>query len=110
MKNFVQRGDVITVPAPSGGVLSGSGVLVGSIFGISTKDAAETTDVELEVTGVYQMKKTSALAIAIGDKVYWDNTNKEVNKTASGNTLIGVAVTAAVNPSPVVNVRLNAQF
>jgi len=110
MKNFIQRGDVITVPAPAGGVLSSGGVLVGSIFGIASHDAAENADVSIEVTGVYAMPKTSALAIAIGDKVYWDNTAKEVNKTSSGNTLIGVAVSAVANPSPTVNVRLNAQF
>lgn len=33
MKNFIQRGDVITVTAPTGGVSSGQGVLVGNLFG-----------------------------------------------------------------------------
>jgi predicted RecA/RadA family phage recombinase len=52
----------------------------------------------------------SALAIAIGDKVYFDAATGLVNKTASGNTLIGVATSAAANPSGTVNVRLNGSF
>ena len=35
MKNDIQKGDVITVPAPAGGTVSGEGVIVGNIFGIA---------------------------------------------------------------------------
>lgn len=117
MKNYVQPGNTITVIAPAD-VLSGAGVLVGSIFGVAEFDALSGTAVELNLTGVVELPKTSALAINVGDKVYWDNTAKVVNKTASGNTLVGVAVTsadapsteAAANPSATVRVRLNASF
>ena len=41
MKNVVQeRGRVITVAAPSGGVTSGQAVLIGSMFGVCAEDAA----------------------------------------------------------------------
>ena len=33
MKTFIQNGHVITITAPAGGVSSGDGVLVGSLFG-----------------------------------------------------------------------------
>lgn len=107
--NYVQLGNTLTIPAPAT-VASGAGVLVGSIFGIAAGDAESGADFDLETRGVFEMPKVSALAIAIGDKVYWDDTAKLVNKTASGNTLIGVAVTAAANPSATVNVRLNGSF
>jgi predicted RecA/RadA family phage recombinase len=109
MRNFVQNGVNLTLPAPAD-VSSGDGVLVGSIFGIASGDAASGADVDLVTEGVFEMPKTSALAISIGDKVYWDNTGKLVNKTSSGNTYVGVAVTAAANPSATVNVRLNGAF
>lgn len=109
MKNFIQPGGVLTVPAPAN-VQSGDGVLVGSIFGIAAYAALAGADVEIKTEGVFEMKKTSALAVSIGDKVYWDNAAKEVNKTASGNTLIGAATSVAANPSAVVNVRLNGTF
>ncbi len=109
MKNFIQEGDVITLAAPYD-VLSGAGFLVGAIFAVAAYDALSTVAVEGATEGVFSIKKTSALAIGIGDKVYWDNTAKEVNKTSAGNTPIGVATSAAANPSSTVNVRLNGSF
>lgn len=109
MKNYIQPGQTLTLTAPYA-VASGAGLLVGSIFGVACFTAGNGETVEAQVEGVFELPKTSALAIAIGDKVYWDNTAKEVNKTSSGNTLIGVAVSAAGNPSATVNVRLNGSF
>lgn len=105
MKNYVQKGENLTLPAPYA-LSSGAGALVGSIFGVAAGDADNGADVDLVTEGVFEMPKVSALAISIGDKLYWDDTAKLVNKTASGNTLIGVAVTAAANPSGYVNVKL----
>ena len=56
--------------------------------------------------GVWELAKTSALAIAVGDKLYWDAANKVVNKTDTG-LFVGVAVSTAANPSATVRVRLN---
>lgn len=109
MKNYIQEGKTLTLAAPAN-VASGAGLLVGSIFGVAAFAALSGESVEAKVEGVFELPKTSALAIAIGDVVYWDNTAKEVNKTSSGNTKIGVAVSAAVNPSATVNVRLNGSF
>ncbi|MFT4913347.1 MAG: putative RecA/RadA family phage recombinase [Brevundimonas sp.] len=109
MRNHIQPGNTLTIPAPDV-VVSGAPVLVGSIFGIANGDAASGADVDLDVVGVFDMDKVSALAISIGDKVYYDAATGLVNKTSSGNTLIGVAVTAAANPSGTVNVRLNGSF
>jgi len=106
MKNYVQDGRVITVPAPAD-LLSGAGAIVGSIFGVAQTDAKSGADVPLVVEGVFELPKVSALAIAIGDKLYWDATNKQVNKTSSGNSLIGYATSVAANPSATVYVRLN---
>jgi len=105
-KNFVQNGTNITVPAPAN-INSGSGVLVGSLFGVAAGSALSGEDLDLVTRGVFTLPKVSALAIGIGDKVYWDDATKLVNKTSSGNTLIGAAVSAAANPSGAVDVRLN---
>lgn len=109
MKNFVQEGEVVTLAAPYNR-LSGEGALVGSIFGVAVNDVLSTVSGEFVTEGVFTLPKTSALAIAIGDEVYWDNSAKEVNKTSGGNTLVGVAVSTAANPSATVNVRLNGTF
>ena len=44
-KNYIQPGHTITVAAPTGGVLSGDGVLIGTLFGIAQYDAVEGADV-----------------------------------------------------------------
>lgn len=106
MKNYIQRGDTLTVPAPVVAA-SGDGVLVGAFFGVSNGAAEVGQPMDLDVVGVFTLPKVSALAIALGDVVYWDNTAKLVTKTASGNTKIGAATEAAANPSATVAVRLN---
>ncbi|OCC06377.1 hypothetical protein BA190_03875 [Labrys sp. WJW] len=105
MKNFVQRGETITIPATAD-YASGDVVIAGALVGVAGGDAATGDDVDVSLTGVFNLPKVSALAIAIGDTLYFDAATKLVNKTASGNTKIGVAVTAAANPSAAVDVRL----
>lgn len=105
MRNFIQRGDNITVPAPAP-VLSGQGVLIGSLFGIAATTAATGEDVALSTCGVFEMPKAE-IAMTIGQKVYWSSTNGNVTTTATGNTLIGAAIEAAGSGATTVRVRLN---
>src|SRR6266536_4776425 len=105
-QNYVQEGDFITVAAAPYAVSGGDGCLVSSLFGVAVSDAASGAEVVLGVFNVWTLPKVSALAISVGDVVFWDDTAKLVNKTSAGNTRIGVAVTAAANPSPTVNIRL----
>lgn len=107
MQNYVESGDNLTLAAPSGGVVSGTPYLIGTLFGVAATTAAQGDDFVLKTMGVFDLPKTSALAISVGDALYWDNTAKELNKTSSGNTLVGKAVAGAANPSATVRVRLN---
>ncbi len=109
MINYVQRGVNLTLPAPAD-IASGSVVSVGAIIGIAAESALSGADLDIVTLGVFTLPKVSALAVAIGDKVYWDATAKLVTNTASGNALLGVAVAAAADPSGTVNVRLNGSF
>ena len=69
-------------------------------------DAVEGVDAELLTEGVVEVAKTSALQIDVGDRLFWDATNKVVNKTTTGQKCVGVAVSAAANPSATVLVKL----
>ena len=111
MKNYVQPGNTITLTAPYA-VVSGDGLLVGSIFGVATGSAALGETVEAALVGVVDLKKVASQAWAAGDKVYWDNTNKEATKTATANTLVGVATEAIAGGAGDVigRVRLNGSF
>ena len=111
MKNYVQPGHTITLAAPAA-VTSGSGVLVGAIFGIAAHDAASGEPVETLTVGVIDINKVGSQAWAVGDKVYWDNTNKRTTKTATDNPLIGVALAAVGSGADETTggVRLNGSF
>ena len=60
--------------------------MVGSIFGIASGDALSGEEVETALVGVFDLAKTASQAWIAGDKVYWDDTNKVVTKTATGTT------------------------
>ena len=107
MKNHIQKGDVITVPAPAGGVVSGEGVIVGNIFGIAAYSAAVGDPVELATTGVYQLLKATAAVLTLGARVAWDNTAKNINVPGTGRFPVGIATEAAGNGITGVAVRLD---
>ena len=106
MKNYQQAGDIITI-TPTAAVASGIGYLAGSaLFGVATADVAINTPGEFLTRGVVVIGKTSALAIAVGDRLFWDATNKVVNKTSTAQQCVGVAIEAAANPSSTVAMKL----
>src|SRR5581483_582560 len=107
-KNFVQPGSQLTITAPTGGVTSGVGVLVESLFGVALGTASAGASCDIATEGVWDLAKTSAQAWAVGDKIYWDNANARCDNVATaGFRLIGVAVAAVANPSSTGRVRLN---
>lgn len=109
MQNYLQAGTKIVVAAPYA-VASGEGALVGSLFGVAEGDAALAANVVLVTEGVVEIKKLAAQAWTVGAPIYWDNTAKQATTVSTANTLIGVAVAAAANPSASGQVRLNGSF
>lgn len=106
MKNFVQRGDVLDLD-PGATVASGTGHLFGvALFGVAAVDAVSGTASSFVTEGVIDIAKTSALAIAVGDRLFWDATNSVVNKTATAQECVGVAVAVAANPSTTVKMKI----
>lgn len=105
-KNFKQDGMTLSL-APTADVASGVGHLFGTaLFGVALKTTASGVAGPFATEGVWELAKTSALAISVGDRLYWDATNKVVNKTTASQECIGVAVSAAANPSATVMVKL----
>lgn len=107
MKNHFQKGDVITVATPAGGIASGEGAIIGNIFGIAAYSAAEGEPVELATTGVYQVPKATAAVLTVGARVAWDNTAKNINLPGTGRFPVGIATEAAGNGITSVAVRLD---
>lgn len=106
MKNFVNKGDTVTLTAPYARS-SGQGALVGSLFGVAVGDVANGAEGEFVTRGVFDLTAAAATTASVGAKAYWDATNKEVTATASGNTLIGCFMAAKVADTTTARVRLN---
>lgn len=109
MRNFQKPGKTLSLPAPTGGVVGGSFVKIGSIFGVAVQDAAEGELFDLETGGIYDFPKTSAQAWTIGAIIY-ATTDGVMTTVSTDNTKVGVAVAVAANPSGTGRVRLNSDF
>jgi predicted RecA/RadA family phage recombinase len=105
MKNYVQSGDVVTISA-SADTSSGDVVVEGSLIGVAQADALTGEDLAIVTKGVFELSKTSAQAWALGVPIYVTSAGLATT-ASSGNTLVGVAVAAAANPSDTGMVRLN---
>lgn len=106
MKNFVQPGDTLDLD-PGASVPAGTGMLFGTaLFGVACVNGANGVASAFQVRGVVEIAKTSALAISVGDVLYWAPGSNAVNKTTSGQRAVGIAVEAAANPSPTVKMLL----
>lgn len=110
MKTFVQPGETLDLTAPTGGVVSGTGYLIGVMFVIAAITVAEGATFTGVTEGVFTLPKATGAAWTEGAAVYWDNTNKVVTTTASGNTKIGVAIAAAASGDTSGKVRLNGSY
>lgn len=72
MKNFQQRGEVITIPAVAAAVASGQVVKIGNILAVAAHPAAIGQPLEANVGGVYVVPKVSGAVIAQGESLTWD--------------------------------------
>lgn len=106
MKNFIQDGNTLTL-TPAAAVASGVGYLFGTaLFGVATGDVVISTPGEFLCEGVVQIAKTASLAIAVGDRLFWDPTNKCVNKTSTAQQCVGIAVEATDGAAGTVLVKM----
>src|SRR5574337_529054 len=92
MKTFKQPGEFLTLTAPSGGVVSGTAYLIGTIVVIATETVAQTLPFVGMVCGVVDVPKVDDEAWTENLKIYWDDTAKKFTSVVSTNTLVGVAI------------------
>lgn len=94
MNNSVGSGNPINLTL-AGTVAAGSGVLVGSIFGVTTIDGVSGDSVPAHTVGEFELPKLTTDNVTQGLLLYWDNTNKRLTITSTSNTLVGTAAKAA---------------
>lgn len=107
MENYSQPGEIITLTAPSGGVVSGTAYKIGSLLSVACVSADEAASYSAAVTGIFTLPKATGQTWTEGAKLYWDDGAKKFTTTSSGNTLAGCAVAAAGSSDTTGSVRLD---
>lgn len=93
--NPKKSGDIVTVVAPVGGVVSGQFVKIGDLYGWAATTAAEGASVELIRKGEGTIpKEATTVTFDPGDRVYWDVADGEANDD-NANPLVMVCTVAA---------------
>jgi predicted RecA/RadA family phage recombinase len=107
MKNFIQDGEYMTLPAPYDRD-AGEGALIGALFGVAVSDVANGADGVFHTKGVYTLAKDTAASSggAVGTKAYWIAADKEVTAAASNNVLIGTFAATCADADTTCKVRL----
>jgi predicted RecA/RadA family phage recombinase len=106
-RTFIQEGKTLDFVAPSGGVVSGTALLFGVILAVPMTSAAQGASFAGSIEGVHELPATTSQAWASpGLVVYWDDTNKRLTTTASGNTKVGITAAAKDAAAAVGRVKL----
>ena len=89
----VQDGDLFTGIAPAGGVTSGIGYVLGNALFVIAQDTAAAAASFVGIRkGIHLLPVDAADTFTVGNRVWWDNTAKEVkDTTAVGLFPLGVA-------------------
>lgn len=77
-----------------------------TMIGIAAGDIASTAEGVLHIEEVWELPKEAPLVISVGDQVYWDATNDNIDKTDT-NVPAGKAVAAAASADTTVLVKIN---
>lgn len=95
MKNFSASGDLVTLTAPVGGVVSGTPKQIGQLLVVPTTSASAGAEFVGKRTGLFAgVPKAGSQAWAVGALVYWDEGNDRFTTSAAGNLLAGFAAAA----------------
>ncbi len=66
-------------------------VVFSDSIGIAQTVGEVGENISVDTVGVYDFPAANADVIAVGDVLYWDNTNKEVTTVSTSNTRAGVS-------------------
>ena len=104
MAVFVQRGESVDF-TPSRDVAAGEVLVFGGLPGVVKTAVRAGALGALALTGVYDVEK-DGLAVAAGDRLFWDETKKMATPEADG-VFLGLAAAGSPASSPRARVILN---
>lgn len=106
--NYKQLGNTMTFTAPSGGVVSGSAYMIGSLLVVATSSVAVGLPFEGVAVGVFTLPKATGSAWTEGQMLYWDTSANNLATAASLTARrVGCAAVAALSADTTGQVRLH---
>lgn len=109
MRNYIQRGERITVPAAPRALESGEGCQVGdALFGAASGPAESGSEVVLMTEGVFSLAKVTGTAFDLGDVLFWDDVAHNLTVDDEDNLAVGICVEAAGSSATTAKVKLGA--
>jgi predicted RecA/RadA family phage recombinase len=101
---FVQKGENIDYTAASDiGYMDV--VPMASCIGVALEEIASGATGAVSLTGVYELPAATSLTISVGDAVFWNTTNDNIDKDESG-VPAGIAVADKASAGESVRVKL----
>ncbi len=107
MQNFLNPGITQTFTAPTGGVVSGTPLLIGGLVVVPVATVAQTLPFEGMTEGVFTAPKTAGVAWTEGATLYWDSAAGSFATVQSATARrAGVATATALSAATTGNVKL----
>lgn len=107
--NYIQPGDTLTFTAPTGGVTSGTPVLIGARLVVPAYSASAGDDFEGVTHGVWTLPKVTAETWTAGLPAFWDSANGKISSDASLGLPVGEILEAATSSDTTGIVKLSGQ-
>ena len=102
---FVQRGESVDF-TPSRDVAAGEVLVFGGLPCVVKTEVKAGSLGALALTGVYDVEK-DGLAVAAGDRLFWDDTRKLATPAAADGVFLGLAAANSPATAPRARVILN---
>ncbi|HEB94329.1 MAG TPA: DUF2190 family protein [Gammaproteobacteria bacterium] len=103
--NYIQPGEVMDYTA-SADISSGDVVVVGARVGVALNDIANGETGPVQVSGVFELPKDTAVALSQGALAYWDATAGNIDDTNT-NPYAGYVFEDAAAADATVKIKLN---
>ena len=106
MQKLINEGEVIDVILAAD-CTTDVPFLLGDLLVIPVKSGLSGQTVACVAQGNVLVPKTTGTAISVGVKVYWNDTDKKITTTASGNKHVGYATYGAASGDTEIAILLN---
>lgn len=106
---FIQKGENIDYVA-SADIVSGQVVPLVNLCGIANDDIASGATGTLMIDGIVEIAAETGVAWAVGELIYWNDTDSKGTKTATDHVAMGFAVAVKASATATGRVKLQAKL